>query len=59
MEITVNDISKGNPPKGVFYLAFDTAWFTAFYLGNNKWTYNRRLIQPTHWAKMPNNPKQK
>jgi len=55
MVLVVNRISK-EPIRMEFYLAFDTAWFSAFYNDNGIWTYNGREIFPTHWAHLPDNP---
>jgi len=44
------------PKRGEFYLAFDTAWFTAFYTQTGIWTYNGREINPTYWMELPNDP---
>lgn len=48
-------VSK-KPKRGDFYLAFDTAWFSAFYTSKGVWTYNGKEIYPTHWMLMPEKP---
>ncbi len=44
------------PKRGEFYLAFDTAWFSAFYTSKGLWIYNGREINPTHWMELPEKP---
>lgn len=44
------------PKPNDFYLAFDTAWFSAFYNSKGIWTYNGREIFPTHWVELPSAP---
>jgi len=44
------------PKRGEFYLAFYTAWFSAFYNSKGVWTYNGREIYPTHWMELPEKP---
>lgn len=58
MVLVVNEISK-EPKKCEFYLAFDTAWFSAFYNNKGIWTYNNQEIFPTHWSELPHNPNMK
>jgi hypothetical protein len=55
MVLVVNEISK-EPKRGEFYLAFDTAWFTAYYSNKGIWTYANKEITPTHWINLPPNP---
>tara|TARA_R110000822_G_scaffold262412_2_gene386791 strand:+ start:130 stop:291 length:162 start_codon:yes stop_codon:yes gene_type:complete len=45
-----------NPKQNEFYLAFDTAWFSAFYSSKCIWTYNGKEIFPTHWMELPKKP---
>ena len=55
MVISVYQISN-EPERGEFYLAFDTAWFSAFYDKNGIWWYCNKQINPTHWSEMPLKP---
>ena len=44
------------PKRGEYYLAFDTAWFSAFYSKNGVWWYGNKQITPTHWMYLPQDP---
>ncbi len=47
---------RDKPKRGYFYLAFDTAWFSAFFNSDGVWTYAGKEIFPTHWMKLPQDP---